>query len=73
MMLRYCLSPRDRASIQARLGLRDPRNLRQRYLTPAITFGWLAMTDPEHPNSPVQKYRTTVEGVAYLQSEDRQA
>jgi ATP-dependent DNA helicase RecG len=40
VMLQYCISPRDRTSIQARLGLKDARNLRQRYLNPAIEAGW---------------------------------
>jgi hypothetical protein len=71
-MLQYCVTPRDRVSIQARLGLKDGRNMRQRYLNPAIGAGWLAMTDPEHPNSPAQKYRTTTEGMASLQNEERQ-
>ena len=66
-LLRFCVSPRDRASIQARLQLRDRKARRTGYLTPAIKDGWLAMTDPAHPTSPAQKYRTTESGRDRLQ------
>jgi ATP-dependent DNA helicase RecG len=66
VLLDYCKSPRDRAGIQARLGLRSIQNLRQRYIIPLTKAGLLAMTDPEHPNSPAQKYRTTPLGSAIL-------
>lgn len=76
ILLTYCISPRDRASIQARLNLKDKRHLRERYVTPAIIAGLLAMTDPARPNSPEQKYRTTSKGVALLntnsQKEDQE-
>ena len=72
VMLDYCVSPRDRASIQARLGLKDKNNVLRRYLLPAIAAGWLTMTDPAHPNSPAQKYRTTPEGLALLNAEGQE-
>lgn len=77
ILLAYCVSPRDRVSIQARLGLKDKNNVLRRYLNPAIAAGWLAVTDPLHPNSPSQKYRTTSKGLAFLntneQKEDEKA
>ena len=36
VMLDYRVSPRDRASIQARLGLRDKNNMLRRYLRVCI-------------------------------------
>ncbi len=65
-LLVYCASPRDRVSIQARLGLRDKNYVLKRYLVPAIAAGWLTMTDPTHPNSPAQKYRVTLNGLSLL-------
>ena len=62
LLLDFCRSPRDRASIQARLKLRDTKHFRRTYLNPLIEQGLLAMTDPEHPNSPMQKYWTTERG-----------
>ncbi len=71
-LLSYCTSPRDRASIQARLNLKDQKDTRQRYLVPAVVAGWLTMTDPLHPNSRAQKYRTTPQGLALLNAEDQE-
>lgn len=71
-ILQYCTSPRDRVSILARLRLKDANNLSQRYLLPAIDSGWLTMTDPEHPSSPVQRYRTTPDGAAFLDGGDKE-
>ena len=62
VILEFCRSPRDRASIQARLRLRNVNHFRRTYLNPLIEQGLLAMTDPEHPSSPMQKYRTTERG-----------
>ena len=70
LLLGFCVSPRDRASVLARLNLKDRKNLRERYLLPAIAEGWLTGTDPLHPNSPTQKYRTTPKGVAALNAAD---
>ena len=72
VMLDYCVSPRDRASIQVRLNLRNQKDARQRCLMPAMAAGWLTMTDPAHPNSPAQKYRTTPLGLALLNVEEGQ-
>ena len=68
IMLAFCESPRDRASIQARLGLKDPQNFRENYLYPMLQRGLVAMTDPEHPNSPQQKYRITESGISLLET-----
>ena len=70
LLLGFCVSPRDRASVLARLSLKDRKNLRERYLLPAIAEGWLTGTDPLHPNSPTQKYRTTPKGIAALNDSD---
>ena len=66
IVLSFCSQPKDRTEILERLGLKAMRNLRQRYLLPLIESGLLAMTDPEHPTSPVQKYVTTPLGRASL-------
>jgi len=71
-LLTYCASPRDRASIQARLNLKNQKDARQRYLMPAVAAGWVAMTDPAHPSSPAQKYRTTPLGSALLNAEGQE-
>ena len=68
IMLAFCESPRDRASIQARLGLKDPQHFRERYLYSMLNRELVTMTDPEHPNSPQQKYRTTEAGMRALEA-----
>ncbi len=69
LILEFCVSPRDRVSIQARVHLKDPRNFRDRYLTPLLNEKLLAMTDPDHPKVPTQKYRTTDKGNDYLKQD----
>ncbi len=66
VVLSFCISPHGRAEIQEEINLKDVRNLRQRYLGPLVAAGLLAMTDPEHPTSPMQKYVTTPFGRASL-------
>jgi ATP-dependent DNA helicase RecG len=68
-LLKFCLTPQDRAAIQEKLKMKSAKNLRERYLQPLTTAGLLEMTDPEHPNAPNQKYRTTVLGRAALEAE----
>ena len=46
-----------------RLGLQHRPTLRKNYLRPALAGGWIEMTQPESPNSPVQKYRLTLKSL----------
>jgi ATP-dependent DNA helicase RecG len=66
-LLEFCLTPRDRGSIQSHLKIKNAKHLRERYLKPLLSLGLLEMTDPEHPKAPTQKYRTTVLGRAELE------
>ena len=66
ILLTFCESPRDRASIQARLGIKSRAHLSARYLTPLLNEGLIVMTNPNSPQSPTQKYRTTAQGLAAL-------
>jgi ATP-dependent DNA helicase RecG len=66
VLLTFCKSPRDRASIQAHMKLKDRKDLRQRYLHPLLSNKLLAMIDPENPSSRGQKYKTTDLGLAVL-------
>jgi len=70
ILLAFCRSPRDRASIQSQLGLKDVKHLRQRYLHPLIDNLLLMMTDPKNPASRGQKYKTTELGLAALKHYD---
>jgi ATP-dependent DNA helicase RecG len=56
----------DRKSILEALQLRARRNLRERYLKPALDAGLIEMTIPDRPNSRLQKYRLTEKGEEVL-------
>ncbi len=66
-LLKFCLTPQDRASIQSHLKIKNAKHLRERYLKPLLSQDLLEMTDPDHPKAPTQKYRTTVLGRAALE------
>jgi ATP-dependent DNA helicase RecG len=65
-LLKFCLTPQDRARIQSHLKIKNVKHLRERYLTPLLSQGLLEMTDPEHPRARTQKYRTTSLGRSAL-------
>lgn len=67
-LLAFSQVPRDRASIQKHLGLKNEKHVRARYLRPLVDAGLLELTDPEHPSSRGQKYRTTELGLAALRA-----
>lgn len=55
-----------RADIQAALGLKDREHFREVYLVPALMGGFIEMTVPDKPNSPLQRYRLTPTGRACI-------
>ena len=48
--------PMTSAQIMETLGLKDRKHFRTTYLRPALECGFIAMTEPDSPNSPAQKY-----------------
>jgi hypothetical protein len=54
------------AEIRARLGLKDRKHLRERYLDPAMAENVVEPTIPDKPSSRLQKYRLTDKGLARL-------
>ena len=52
-----------RKAIQAALGLKNVDHFRKAYIVPAIAAGWLEMTLPNQPNSRLQRYRLTAQGL----------
>ncbi len=53
----------SREALMHALALKDPKNFRQNYLSPALSDHFIEMTQPDSPNSPTQKYRLTPKGV----------
>jgi Fic family protein len=52
----------SRMEIQKLLQLKDEKNMRLRYITPALNNNWIELTIPDKPNSRLQKYRITTLG-----------
>jgi len=57
-ILTFCHTARTRDEIQQELGLNDREYFRKEILQPLIAEGLLEMTNPDKPNSPLQKYQT---------------
>ena len=58
--------PCSRSELQAAAGLKDREHFRKTYLEPLIDSGWLAMTNPDKPQSSRQRYRLTPAGAQAL-------
>ena len=48
--------PMTSAQIMDRLGLKDRKHFQSEYLRPALECGFVAMTEPDSPHSPSQRY-----------------
>lgn len=68
-LLEFSKAAQGRANIQAHLHIRNSKHLRERYLQPLLAAGLLEMTDPAHPRSRTQQYRTTQLGLTTLKQE----
>lgn len=53
--------------LQAAMGLKDRENFRLNYLNPALEFGLIEMTLSHNPNSKLQRYHLTENGVEWKQ------
>lgn len=65
------IMPADTVGVQdlmSRLKLAHKTNFRRNYLQPALDAGVLAMTQPDSPHSPTQRYRLTDRGRKLLSS-----
>ena len=59
LILAFCRTvPRSRQEIMEELGLKSTKHFREGILKPLLAQGKLALTEPDTPNSPNQKYRT---------------
>ena len=57
----------SRASIQARLELKDRHHFIESYLNPALEAGLIEMTLPDKPTSRHQRYRRTAKGEEFVE------
>ena len=65
-MLSILKGEMSRKEIQQILGLKDEKHFRTAYQQPAIAAGLIEMTVPDKPNSRLQKYRITPNGLALV-------
>jgi predicted HTH transcriptional regulator len=59
-------APTTRADLLAALGMSNDSKNARRHLDPLLAVGLIAMTDPNSPRSPAQRYWTTDAGLAWL-------
>ena len=65
-LLETALIPQIRETLLIHIGVSNhPKNYKS-YVLPLINKGWLTMTIPDKPTSPVQKYLTTLKGRVVL-------
>ena len=57
-LLQYCSVPRTMPEILGFMGYSDRTKFRNKYLKPLLDEGKIEMTNPEHPRSSIQKYKT---------------
>ncbi|HXG83546.1 MAG TPA: RNA-binding domain-containing protein [Pyrinomonadaceae bacterium] len=65
-LLNYCITPRSRTEIQIHLQVKDVKHVRERYVYPLLSAKLIVMTDPEHPQSSNQRFKTTKVGSSAL-------
>ncbi len=58
-LLEYCVTPRSRTEIRMNLQIKDAKHIRERYIYPLLSAKLFEMTDPEHPLSQSQRFKTT--------------
>jgi hypothetical protein len=65
-VLKKCKTPIDRSALMEHLKISNQRKNYEDHAKPLVDLGWVAMTIPDRPTSPKQKYYTTLRGYALL-------
>lgn len=66
LLLENTIGEMSRAELMAALSLKDRVNFAKKYLEPALAEDLIALTQPDSPQSPTQKYRLTDKGLELL-------
>ncbi|OYX42423.1 hypothetical protein B7Y94_03515 [Candidatus Saccharibacteria bacterium 32-49-12] len=66
LILEISKRPKKRQEILGRLDLFNSYKNYKRYIKPLVDKGWITPTIPDKPTSRNQQYRTTPDGIAYL-------
>ena len=67
LVLEICKRPKKRQEIMHKLDLFNNYKNYERYIKPLVDKGWITPTIPDKPTSSNQQYRTTSDGLAYLE------
>lgn len=67
-LLAFCTTPRSLKATLTFMKLRHRETFLKRFIRPLLYRGLLAMTDPASPNSPKQRYVTTLAGKRALEA-----
>ncbi|MEA2103157.1 MAG: putative DNA binding domain-containing protein, partial [Candidatus Cloacimonadota bacterium] len=67
-VLKFCKTAKTRNEIQIHLKLKDRKYFSQKIFNPFLENGHIKMLYPDKPQSPKQKYITTIKGKEYLKS-----
>jgi ATP-dependent DNA helicase RecG len=68
-MIRFCTEPRSLKEIMMKFGLKNRAHMLTEYIQPLIVQEMIAMTVPQKPNSPRQKYVATEKGRSHIPAE----
>ena len=60
----YCETPKTLNEIMSHYGYKNKTKFRNKFINPLIEKGLIALTNPDSPNSPNQKYISTKQGVS---------
>jgi ATP-dependent DNA helicase RecG len=66
-ILAFCETPQSSIGIMNIAGWKHRTKFRLKYIIPLVEEGILAMTDPEDPTSPKQRYYLTEKGIRFLE------
>ena len=66
-IISFCSVPRTAQEIMDKIGLTNQSINRRRHILSLVEIGVLAMTQPDSPNSPTQRYVLTEEGRKLLE------
>ena len=65
-LLEFCREVQTIQGIMSLMNWSDRTKFRNKYINPMLEHGFLAMTEPDKPKSPNQKYHTTEKGIQLL-------
>ena len=60
------------SDLLVKIGIKDRKDLHNRFIIPAMSLGLIERTKTEAPHSSTQKYRLTAKGQAFLKEQSHE-